>query len=61
MDGNEAERDRISSETLRRMREFTAKLKAGIPVEGWWIQRVETPDGPMHVRRPYVITPNESK
>jgi hypothetical protein len=33
-----------------RLQEFATKLASGEPIETTRIERVETPDGPMHVR-----------
>lgn len=38
-----------------RLREFTEDLEAGVPIEATEVRRTETPDGPMHTRRPVVI------
>lgn len=34
---------------------FLQKLKDGVPIEATKVTRVETPDGPMHIREHVVI------
>lgn len=37
------------------MEQLLADLRAGVPIEATEVRRMETPDGPMHVRRTVVI------
>lgn len=40
---------------LERLRDFTKKLERGEPIETTEVRRIQTPDGPMHVRTKKVL------
>lgn len=46
---------RIERDIIKGMRQFLRKLKRGIPIEATRIERHDTPDGPMHVRKHVVL------
>lgn len=40
---------------IRTLKDFLAKLRSNEPIEVTEVRRIETPDGPMHVRRKKVL------
>lgn len=49
----------VARRTIKRLKAFSEKLRLGIPIEATEVQRIETPDGPMHVRKRVVIEKGE--
>jgi hypothetical protein len=44
----------LADEIIAALEEFSHKLENGDPIEATMVERVETPDGPMHLRRKVV-------
>lgn len=51
----------VEKKIIAALEEFTAKLEAGIPIEATRIRRIETPDGPAHVREHVVLNVDQEE
>lgn len=45
----------VGQRIRRGLKQLATDLEAGVPVEATDVRRIETPDGPMHVRRHVII------
>lgn len=45
----------IASEIVSGLSEFAKRLESGEPVDAVQVERFNTPDGPMHIRKEVVI------
>lgn len=46
----------ITDEIIAALEEFTLKLEKGEPIEATQVEKVDTPDGPMHIRKKVILT-----
>lgn len=46
-----AKKRSVAKDILAGLQQFSEDLKSGKPIPATRIQRVETPDGPMHLRK----------
>lgn len=49
------QRKTVQQRIIEALTEFKENLESGVPIEATEVRRVETPDGPMHLRRHKVI------
>lgn len=49
----------IGKKILEGLEDFAKKLENGDPIEITQVERVETPDGPMHLRRKTTLRGND--
>ena len=48
--------NKIEKQLIRGLKWFTRKIKSGKPIKATRVERYNTPDGPMHVRRKVLLT-----